>query len=162
MSVLGVMCIVVGLGQSLILQVAKKASVLKRRKSRNRMEVNSGAGTPQGNAAPPPLAPPSQSQSQSAPHAPPERCDSEADVVFYMDEPKTGAGDMAAPGPVTGNTPGPGSGRIRRGERESARGAFFVSQTSSVTEAASDEIDCDLDVEPPRVTQLVFTLNFFF
>lgn len=34
-----------GLGQSLMLQVAKKASVLKRRKSRNRMEA---PPTPQG------------------------------------------------------------------------------------------------------------------
>lgn len=42
--------------------------------------------------------------------------------------------------------------RIRRGERESARGAIFTSQTSTVTEAASDEID-DLDGELPRVTQ---------
>lgn len=56
-----------GLGQSLILQVAKKASVLKRRKSRNRMET---PGTPQGDAPP--------------------RCDSEADVVFYVEEPKAG------------------------------------------------------------------------
>ncbi|KAI4462550.1 voltage-gated potassium channel [Holotrichia oblita] len=56
-----------GLGQSLILQVAKKASVLKRRKSRNRMEP---PGTPQGDAPP--------------------RCDSEADVVFYVEEPKAG------------------------------------------------------------------------
>lgn len=42
--------------------------------------------------------------------------------------------------------------RVRRGERESARGAIFTSQTSTVTEAASDEID-DLDGELPRVTQ---------
>ncbi|KAJ3630890.1 hypothetical protein MTP99_012057 [Tenebrio molitor] len=43
--------------------------------------------------------------------------------------------------------------RVRRGERESARGAVFTSQTSTVTEAASDDID-DLDGELPRVTQL--------
>ncbi|GJQ83137.1 hypothetical protein Trydic_g15374 [Trypoxylus dichotomus] len=66
----------------------------------------------------------------------PARCDSEADVVFYVEEPKAG-------------TPN----RVRRGERESARGAIFTSQTSTVTEAASDEID-DLDGELPRVTQL--------
>jgi potassium voltage-gated channel KQT-like subfamily protein 1 len=42
--------------------------------------------------------------------------------------------------------------RVRRGERESARGAVFTSQTSTVTEAASDDID-DLDGELPRVTQ---------
>lgn len=56
-----------GLGQSLILQVAKKASVLKRRKSRNRMDT---PGTPQGDA--------------------PQRCDPDTDVVFYMEEPKAG------------------------------------------------------------------------
>lgn len=54
----------------------------------------------------------------------------------------------------------PGS-RVRRGDRESARGAVFVSQTSSVTEAASDEIDCDLDAEPPRVTQSVYIVFFY-
>lgn len=63
-----------GLGQSLIFQVAKKASVLKRRKSKNRMEV---PGTPLGDA-PSPAPPPSA------------KSDSEAEVVFYMDEPKAG------------------------------------------------------------------------
>lgn len=43
------------------------------------------------------------------------------------------------------------STRVRRGDRESARGNVFVSQTSSVTEAPSDEID-DMDAETPRVT----------
>lgn len=42
--------------------------------------------------------------------------------------------------------------RTRRGERESARGNVFMSQTSTVTEAASDDID-DFDGELPRVTQ---------
>lgn len=42
--------------------------------------------------------------------------------------------------------------RTRRSERESVRGAVFTSQTSTVTEAASDDVD-DLDAELPRVTQ---------
>ncbi|XP_049858898.1 potassium voltage-gated channel subfamily KQT member 1-like isoform X3 [Schistocerca gregaria] len=96
------------LGKSLILQVAKKASVLKRRKSKNRMEVPSNAL--EGST----------------------RRDSEGDVVFYIEEPKAG-------------TPN----RVRR----EGRGSLFTSQTSSVTEAASDEIDIDID-EPQRVTTL--------
>ncbi|XP_071056069.1 potassium voltage-gated channel subfamily KQT member 1-like isoform X2 [Onthophagus taurus] len=109
------------LSKSLILQVAKKASVLKRRKSRNRMEA---PGTPQGD--PPMQVPPNRTP----------QGDNDTDVVFYMEEPKAG-------------TPN----RVRRGERESIRGAIFTSQTSTVTEAPSDEID-DLDGELPRVTQL--------
>lgn len=51
--------------QALILQVAKKASVLKRRKSKSRMEVPpEGAGL--------------------------TRRESEGDVVFYVEEPKAG------------------------------------------------------------------------
>lgn len=65
-----------GLGQSLMLQVAKKASVLKRRKSRNRMEA---PGTPQGDT-------PVQTVAPNAP----SRCESDSDVVFYMEEPKAG------------------------------------------------------------------------
>ncbi|XP_068908480.1 potassium voltage-gated channel subfamily KQT member 1-like isoform X2 [Tenebrio molitor] len=107
-------------------KVAKKASVLKRRKSRNRMEA---PGTPQGDT-------PVQAVAGSGPNSAPSRCESDSDVVFYMEEPKAG-------------TPN----RVRRGERESARGAVFTSQTSTVTEAASDDID-DLDGELPRVTQL--------
>ncbi|XP_044735735.1 potassium voltage-gated channel subfamily KQT member 1 [Chrysoperla carnea] len=109
--------------KSLILQVAKKASVLKRRKSRNRMDATgSGTATTPGGGG---------GTTQ-------QRRDSDGDVVFYVEEPKAG-------------TPN----RVRRGERESARGSVFMSQTSSVTEAASDEIDCcDLDGELPRVTTL--------
>ncbi|XP_046671910.1 potassium voltage-gated channel subfamily KQT member 1 [Homalodisca vitripennis] len=101
-----------GSGRSLMLQVAKKASVLKRRKSRNKME--------------PPQPPP-----------PPPECnnrrESEGDVVFYIEEPKAG-------------TPN----RLRREGGGSGRG--FVSQTSSVTEVASDEMD--IEIEPERVTTL--------
>lgn len=58
-----------GLGQSLVLQVAKKASVLKRRKSKNKMDP---PGTPQGDAPTP------------------SPCDNSSDVVYYVEEPKAG------------------------------------------------------------------------
>ncbi|XP_025835043.1 potassium voltage-gated channel subfamily KQT member 1 [Agrilus planipennis] len=109
--------LITGLGQSLIFQVAKKASVLKRRKSKNRMDMP--ASTPQGDA--------------------PSRYDSETDVVYYVEETK--------------NAGTPTNRSMRTGDRENSRGAIFTSQTSTVTEAASDEID-DLDTELPRVTQL--------
>ncbi|XP_012225762.1 potassium voltage-gated channel subfamily KQT member 1 isoform X2 [Linepithema humile] len=111
--------------------VAKKASVLKRRKSRNRMDVqqqptlpptisggiSAGAGTGQNDN---------------------QRLENEGDVVFYMEEPKAG-------------TPN----RARRDNRvfPVGRGSLFTSQTSSVTEATSDEIDIDIE-EPQRVTTL--------
>ncbi|XP_076303044.1 potassium voltage-gated channel subfamily KQT member 1-like, partial [Lasioglossum baleicum] len=79
---------------SLMIQVAKKASVLKRRKSRNRMDVqqqqqslppvtisggvSSGAAT--GDAA-------GQNDNQ--------RMDNEGDVIFYMEEPKAGTPNRA-------------------------------------------------------------------
>lgn len=66
------------LGQSLMLQVAKKASVLKRRKSRNRMET---PGTPQGDT---PV------QTVAGANNGPSRCESDSDVVFYMEEPRAG------------------------------------------------------------------------
>ncbi|XP_011311436.1 potassium voltage-gated channel subfamily KQT member 1 isoform X6 [Fopius arisanus] len=112
------------LGKSLMIQVAKKASVLKRRKSRNRMEMQ--------NQQPAPSQPPvTLSGATTAPQTD-SRIDNEGDVVFYMEEPKSG-------------TPN----RVRRDNR----GSLFTSQTSSVTEAASDEIDIDID-EPQRVTTL--------
>jgi len=79
--------------QSLMIQVAKKASVLKRRKSRNRMDV--------------------QQQQQQQPALPPvtisggisagagtgqndnQRLENEGDVVFYMEEPKVGTPNRA-------------------------------------------------------------------
>ncbi|KAK9508568.1 hypothetical protein O3M35_006100 [Rhynocoris fuscipes] len=103
--------------KSLMLQVAKKASVLKRRKSKNRMDPPSVANTPG------PMDCPGNNM---------QRRDSEGDVVFYIEEPKAG-------------TPN----RVRR-DATSFRG--LVSQTSSVTEVASDEMD--LDIEPERVTVL--------
>lgn len=60
------------------------------------------------------------------------RRDSEGEVIFYIEEPKAG-------------TPN----RIRR-DGNTFRG--LVSQTSSVTEVASD--DMDLDLEPERITEL--------
>ncbi|CAH1105634.1 unnamed protein product [Psylliodes chrysocephalus] len=118
------------LSKSLILQVAKKASVLKRRKSKNRMD-NQGSRTEVNTPGPgTPLT--------DNPTAPTTKALSDTDVMLFMDETKAG-------------TPPPS--RIRRGERESVRGAVFTSQTSTVTEAASDDID-DMDGELPRVTQL--------
>ncbi|OAD53994.1 Potassium voltage-gated channel subfamily KQT member 1 [Eufriesea mexicana] len=115
--------------QSLMIQVAKKASVLKRRKSRNRMDmqqqqqslppvtisggVSSGGAT--GDAG-------GQNDNQ--------RMENEGDVIFYMEEPKAGT--------------------LNRARRDN-RGSLFTSQTSSVTEATSDEIDIDIE-EPQRVT----------
>ncbi|XP_046626625.1 potassium voltage-gated channel subfamily KQT member 1 isoform X8 [Neodiprion virginianus] len=112
---------------SLMIQVAKKASVLKRRKSRNRMEVQQSGQT---------LPPPPVTGSSATGNNDVQRRDSEGDVVFYMEEPKAG-------------TPN----RARRDNRvfPVGRGSLFTSQTSSVTEAASDEIDIDIE-EPQRVT----------
>ncbi|XP_034937788.1 potassium voltage-gated channel subfamily KQT member 1-like isoform X2 [Chelonus insularis] len=105
--------------------VAKKASVLKRRKSRNRMEV-------QGQQQQIPALPPVTASSGTAGQTDSQRIDNEGDVVFYMEEPKAGTPNRA---------------------RRDNRGSLFTSQTSSVTEAASDEIDIDIE-EPQRVTTL--------
>lgn len=58
--------------------------------------------------------------------------------------------------------------RLRRGESTTGRGPF-ISQTSSVTEAPSDEVEqeqeADDDAEPARVTSLVLhpsTCSFTF
>ncbi|XP_037032790.1 potassium voltage-gated channel subfamily KQT member 1-like isoform X1 [Bradysia coprophila] len=115
------------LGKTLMVQVAKRgASVLKRRKSRNRMETSPSL-----------LA--SNNASTSNNDGPP-RSESDGDVVFYTEEPRSG-------------TPN----RVRRGESSSGR-TPFISQNSSVTEAPSDEIEqeqeVDEDAEPARVTTL--------
>ncbi|XP_071442145.1 potassium voltage-gated channel subfamily KQT member 1-like isoform X2 [Hetaerina americana] len=109
-------------------KVAKKASVLKRRKSKSRMDVLeqsvSVSAMPTGGAV-------------NVTTAALNRRESEGDVVFYIEEPKAG-------------TPC----RVRREGRDGVgRGSLFTSQTSSVTEAASDEIDMDME-EPQRVTML--------
>ncbi|XP_058794578.1 potassium voltage-gated channel subfamily KQT member 1-like isoform X2 [Phymastichus coffea] len=134
-------------------KVAKKASVLKRRKSRNRMDVqqlDSNQSTPNNQQQQQQQQ--QQLQPQQQQHQQPQqqqtttnnnpsatqasqtdaRLDNEGDFIFYMEEPKA----------CTPN-------RVRRENR----GSLFTSQTSSVTEAASDEIDIDID-EPQRVTTL--------
>lgn len=64
-------------GQSLILQVAKKASVLKRRKSRNRMEMQTSA-------------PQTEHTSTAVVASQGGRYDSDNEVVCYSEEPKAG------------------------------------------------------------------------
>ncbi|KAG7204879.1 hypothetical protein KM043_005278 [Ampulex compressa] len=110
--------------QSLMIQVAKKASVLKRRKSRNRMDVQ------QQQQSLPPVTISAGISSGDAAQNDNQRMENEGDVVFYMEEPKAGTPNRA---------------------RRDNRGSLFTSQTSSVTEATSDEIDIDIE-EPQRVT----------
>ncbi|XP_043268980.1 potassium voltage-gated channel subfamily KQT member 1-like isoform X4 [Venturia canescens] len=111
---------------SLMIQVAKKANVLKRRKSRNRMEMQQS----QQPALPPVTV--SGGTNAAGPTTDTSRIENDGDVVFYMEEPKAGTPNRA---------------------RRDNRGSLFTSQTSSVTEAASDEIDIDIE-EPQRVTTL--------
>ncbi|XP_029037730.1 potassium voltage-gated channel subfamily KQT member 1 isoform X5 [Osmia bicornis bicornis] len=111
-------------------KVAKKASVLKRRKSRNRMDVQ------QQQQSLPPVTISGGMSSAAAGDASGQndnqRMENEGDVIFYMEEPKAGTPNRA---------------------RRDNRGSLFTSQTSSVTEATSDEIDIDIE-EPQRVTTL--------
>ncbi|CAK9805403.1 Potassium voltage-gated channel subfamily KQT member 1 [Anthophora plagiata] len=116
---------------SLMIQVAKKASVLKRRKSRNRMDVQQ-----QQQSLPPVTISGGVSSGGATGDAggqnDNQRMENEGDVIFYMEEPKAGTPNRA---------------------RRDNRGSLFTSQTSSVTEATSDEIDIDIE-EPQRVTTL--------
>ncbi|XP_015597013.1 potassium voltage-gated channel subfamily KQT member 1 isoform X3 [Cephus cinctus] len=116
--------------------VAKRASVLKRRKSRNRMDVQQSSGSQALSAGQQSMSVATVSASAATGNVtggPNDQCrENEGDVVFYMEEPKA-------------DTPN----RARRDNR----GSLFTSQTSSVTEAASDEIDIDIE-EPQRVTTL--------
>ncbi|XP_011646854.1 LOW QUALITY PROTEIN: potassium voltage-gated channel subfamily KQT member 1 [Pogonomyrmex barbatus] len=114
---------------SLMIQVAKKANVLKRRKSRNRMEVQQQQQQP---ALPPVTISGGISAGAGTGQNDNQRLENEGDVVFYMEEPKVGTPNRA---------------------RRDNRGSLFTSQTSSVTEATSDEIDIDIE-EPQRVTTL--------
>lgn len=79
-------CFLKTLGQTLMVQVAKRgASVLKRRKSRNRMEPPSStvAATAVATAAAVTSASNDTSNGQ-----PPPRSESDGDVVFYVEEPR--------------------------------------------------------------------------
>ncbi|XP_058054862.1 potassium voltage-gated channel subfamily KQT member 4-like [Anopheles bellator] len=154
---------------TLMVQVARRgASVLKRRKSRNRMEapgVKPGAGA--ANAAATATGAPSQAVSagggasgtsgagqasgtdgaQAVPNTPGPgpmsadltKSESDGDVVFYMEEPRP-------------------AGTPQRTRRNDPNRGVFVSQNSSVTEAPSDEVEAepepDDEPEPARVTQL--------
>lgn len=79
-------CFLKTLGQTLMVQVAKRgASVLKRRKSRNRMEPPSTtvAATAAATAA-------AVASASNDTNGPPPRSESDGDVVFYVEEPRAG------------------------------------------------------------------------
>ncbi|XP_055622153.1 potassium voltage-gated channel subfamily KQT member 1-like [Toxorhynchites rutilus septentrionalis] len=158
------------LGKTLMVQVARRgASVLKRRKSRNRMEApdiknaassggnSAGAAVSSASGAAPSGGGPGQvgtagsgsgvgsENTLGTPVTPAadsqlSKSESDGDVVFYMVEPRAAG------------TPS----RTRRNDSTN-RGAF-VSQNSSLTEAPSDEVEqepeADDEPEPARVTQL--------
>ncbi|KAG0712784.1 Potassium voltage-gated channel subfamily KQT member 1 [Chionoecetes opilio] len=146
--------------------MAKRASVLRRRKSKSKMDVSAGM------------------ESCS-------RRDSEGDMVFYVEEPRAEEvarrwssmarlrGMLGCVSPITeipGAPPSTHLGHQRRGrgmsrsqsyectgtpnrnrrEGVGPRGSALHSQASSVTEVASDEIDIDLD-EPQGFTSLTET-----
>ncbi|XP_026674454.1 potassium voltage-gated channel subfamily KQT member 1-like isoform X2 [Ceratina calcarata] len=115
--------------------VAKKASVLKRRKSRNRMDVQQQQQQQQSQP-PVTISGGISSGGDAGGQNENQRMDNQGDIIFYMEEPKAG-------------TPN----RVRRDNRvfPIGRGSLFTSQTSSVTEATSDENDIDME-DPPRVT----------
>ncbi|KAL7026795.1 hypothetical protein ACKWTF_005170 [Chironomus riparius] len=107
----------------------RSASVLKRRKSRNRMEVSNVA---ERNHEGPASGGGSITEMPNTPNVDTQLSkEAESEVIYYMDEPH-------APG------------RVKRQP--------FVSQTSSVTETHSDDVEAeqegDEDIEPARVTQL--------
>lgn len=104
-SMFNVIVLLKTLGQTLMVQVAKRgASVLKRRKSRNRMEppssiaaANAAASTAAGNASTSTALVSLQQSSQNSEgqatgsgHPPPPRSESDGDVVFYVEEPRAG------------------------------------------------------------------------
>ena len=75
----------------MIIQVAKKASVLKRRKSRNRMDGQQLEQAQQqvgSTGATSTASQQQQHQQQQQPQQPDPRLDNEGDVIFYMEEPK--------------------------------------------------------------------------
>lgn len=75
--------------QSLMIQVAKKASVLKRRKSRNRMDVQQQQTLPPVTISGGISAGAGTGQNEN------QRLENEGDVVFYMEEPKAGTPNRA-------------------------------------------------------------------
>lgn len=78
--------------QSLMIQVAKKASVLKRRKSRNRMD---GQQQQQQSSLPPVTISGGISAGAGTGQNDNQRLENEGDVVFYMEEPKAGTPNRA-------------------------------------------------------------------
>ncbi|XP_054004363.1 potassium voltage-gated channel subfamily KQT member 1 isoform X2 [Hylaeus anthracinus] len=130
--------------------VAKKASVLKRRKSRNRMDVQ------QQQQSLPPVTISGGVSSGAAGDAggqnDNQRMENEGDVIFYMEEPKAGTPNRARRDNRVSVFTLP-SYLFGHKEQTFFRGSLFTSQTSSVTEATSDEIDIDIE-EPQRVTTL--------
>lgn len=77
--------------QSLMIQVAKKASVLKRRKSRNRMDVQQQ----QQSVLPPVTISGGISAGAGTGQNDNQRLENEGDVVFYMEESKVGTPNRA-------------------------------------------------------------------
>lgn len=79
--------------QSLMIQVAKKASVLKRRKSRNRMDVQQQQQLPpvtiSGGVSSGGATGDTGGQNDN------QRMENEGDVIFYMEEPKAGTPNRA-------------------------------------------------------------------
>ncbi|KMQ97970.1 potassium voltage-gated channel subfamily kqt member 1 [Lasius niger] len=81
--------------QSLMIQVAKKASVLKRRKSRNRMDGQQQQQQQQQPALPPVTISGGISAGAGTGQNDNQRLENEGDVVFYMEEPKAGTPNRA-------------------------------------------------------------------
>lgn len=76
------------LGQTLMVQVAKRgASVLKRRKSRNRMESTSNTSNNNNNSS---SGGANNNEGQSGSQPPARSESTDGDVVFYTEEPRSG------------------------------------------------------------------------
>lgn len=80
--------------QSLMIQVAKKASVLKRRKSRNRMDVQQQQQQQQS-LPPVTISGGMSSGGATGDQNDNQRMENEGDVIFYMEEPKAGTPNRA-------------------------------------------------------------------
>lgn len=75
-----------------MIQVAKKASVLKRRKSRNRMDVQQQQ---QQSLPPVTISGGMSSGGATGDQNDNQRMENEGDVIFYMEEPKAGTPNRA-------------------------------------------------------------------